>query len=41
MSAETPDRLSAAFEALNDARKESRDEKARNVQTSKDRKSTF
>lgn len=41
MSAETPDMLSAAFEALNAARKESRDEKARNLQTSRDRISHF
>jgi len=41
MSAETPDRISAAFEALNAARKESRDEKARNLQTSRDKKSHF
>jgi hypothetical protein len=41
MSAEQPDRLSTAFEALNAARKESRDEKARNLQTSRDRKSHF
>ena len=41
MSAKTPDRLSAAFKALNAARKESRDEKARNLQTSKDRKARF
>jgi hypothetical protein len=41
MSAQQLDRLSAAFEALNAARKESRDEKARNLQTSRDRKSHF
>jgi hypothetical protein len=41
MSAEQLDRLSAAFEALNAATKESRDEKARNLQTSRDRKSHF
>lgn len=41
MTAEQPDRLSAAFEALNAARKESIDEKARNLQTSRDRKSHF
>jgi hypothetical protein len=41
MSAQRPDRLSAAFEALNAARKKSRDEKARNLQTSRDRKSHF
>ena len=41
MSAEQRDRLSAAFEALNVARKERREEKARNLQTSKDKKSHF
>jgi hypothetical protein len=41
MSAVQPDRLSAAFEALNAARKERRDEKARNLQTARDRTSHF
>lgn len=41
MSAEQRDRLSIAFEALNAARKESIDEKARHLQTLKDRKSHF
>jgi hypothetical protein len=41
MSGKQRDRLSAAFEALNAAREESKDEKARNLQTSRDRKSQF
>jgi hypothetical protein len=41
MSVKQRDRLSTAFEALNAARKESIDAKARNLQTSKDRKSHF
>jgi hypothetical protein len=41
MSAVQPDRLSAAFEGLNAARQERRDEKARNLQAARDRKSHF
>jgi hypothetical protein len=41
MSAVQPDRLSAAFEGLNAARKERTDEKARNLQAARDRKSHF
>ena len=41
MSAVQPDRLSAAFEALNAARKERRDEETRNLQAARDRESHF
>ena len=41
MSVKKRNRLSTAFEALNAARKESIDEKARNLQTSRDRESQF